>query len=62
MSPSRSARRLPDGCVTPCYDPAMAMRDHGPRALVVTIAGYGHVPALNVPEPFELVQRFLASA
>ncbi len=96
-----STRRLPDGRVTPHYDPAMvqqftqhpndydlwptydkidvpvlclrgadsdllladtaeAMRDRGPRALVVTIAGYGHAPALNVPEQFELVQRFLA--
>lgn len=27
--------------------------------LVVTIVGYGHAPALNVPEQFELVQRFL---
>jgi pimeloyl-ACP methyl ester carboxylesterase len=96
-----SVRRLPDGRVTPHYDPAMvmqfthhphdyerwatyeqidvpvlclrgvdsdllladtaeAMRDRGPRALVVTIAGCGHAPALNVPEQFELVQRFLS--
>ncbi|RJP64602.1 alpha/beta fold hydrolase [Hydrogenophaga sp.] len=96
-----STRRLPDGRVTPHYDPAMvqqfthhpsdyelwptydridvpvlclrgadsdlllsdtaeAMRDRGPRALVVTIAGCGHAPALNVPEQFELVQRFLS--
>jgi len=96
-----STRRLPDGRVTPHYDPAMvgqfthhpqdydlwptydridvpvlclrgadsdllladtaeAMRDRGPRALVVTIAGCGHAPALNVPEQLELVQRFLA--
>ncbi|WP_066271853.1 alpha/beta fold hydrolase [Hydrogenophaga palleronii] len=96
-----STRRLPDGRVTPHYDPAMAqqfthhpadydlwptydridipvlclrgadsdllladtaeaMRDRGPRALVVTMAGCGHAPALNVPEQFELVQRFLA--
>ena len=41
-------------------DTAEAMRDRGPRALVVTIAGCGHAPALNVPEQFELVQRFLA--
>jgi len=95
-----SVRRLPDGRVTPHYDPAMvmqftahpadydrwaeydridipvlclrgsesdllladtaeAMRDRGPRALVVTIAGCGHAPALNVPEQLELVQRFL---
>lgn len=96
-----STRRLPDGRVTPHYDPAMvtqfthhpadyelwdaydridipvlclrgaesdllladtaeAMRDRGPRALVVTIAGCGHAPALNVPEQLDLVQRFLA--
>jgi len=97
-----STRRLPDGRVTPHYDPAMvmqfthhptdydlwdayeridipvlclrgaesdllladtaeAMRDRGPRALVVTIAGCGHAPALNVPEQLDLVQRFLAA-
>jgi pimeloyl-ACP methyl ester carboxylesterase len=96
-----SVRRLPDGRVTPHYDPAMvmqftahpadydrwseydrikvpvlclrgadsdllladtaeAMRDRGPRALVVTIAGCGHAPALNVPEQLLLVSRFLA--
>lgn len=41
---------------------AEAMRDRGPRALVVTIAGCGHAPALNVPEQLDLVQRFLAGA
>ncbi|MBL0943412.1 MAG: alpha/beta hydrolase [Hydrogenophaga sp.] len=96
-----SLRRLPDGRVTPHYDPAMvqqfehhpqdyelwptfdrievpvlclrgaesdllladtaeAMRDRGPRALVVTIPGCGHAPALNVPDQFDLVQRFLS--
>jgi pimeloyl-ACP methyl ester carboxylesterase len=96
-----STRRLPNGRVTPHYDPAMvmqftqhpddyelwdaydridvpvlclrgadsdllladtaeAMRDRGPRALVVTIAGCGHAPALNVPEQLDLVHRFLA--
>jgi len=95
-----SARRLPDGRVTPHYDPAMvqqfihhpndydlwpaydgldipvlclrgadsdlllpetaeAMRDRGPRAVVVTVAGCGHAPALNVPDQLDLVQRFL---
>ena len=95
-----SARRLPDGRVTPHYDPAMvqqfehhpddyeqwpvwdrlelpvlclrgessdllladtaeAMRVRGPRAVVVTIAGCGHAPALNTPEQFALVERFL---
>lgn len=98
-----SARRLPDGRVTPHYDPAMvqqfihhpadydlwdtydridvpvlclrgaesdlllsdtaeAMRDRGPRALVVTIAGCGHAPALNVPAQLNLVEQFLAKA
>jgi len=36
------------------------MRKRGPRAVVVTIAGCGHAPALNVPEQFALVERFLA--
>lgn len=95
-----SVRRLPDGRVTPHYDPAMvqqfvhhphdydlwpvydsldvpvlclrgadsdlllpetaeAMRDRGPRAVVVTVAGCGHAPALNVPDQLDLVQRFL---
>lgn len=95
-----SVRRLPDGRVTPHYDPAMvqqfihhpqdydrwpeydridipvlclrgaesdllladtaeAMRDRGPRALVVTVDGCGHAPALNVPDQLELVSRFL---
>ncbi len=96
-----SARRLPDGRVTPHYDPAMvmqfeqhpddyaqwdawdgldlpvlclrgessdlllpevaeAMRVRGPRAVVVTVPGCGHAPALNVPEQFALVERFFA--
>lgn len=95
-----STRRLPDGRVTPHYDPAMvqqfvhhpqdyelwdlydtldipvlclrgahsdlllpetaeAMRDRGPRAMVVTVPGCGHAPALNVPGQIDLVQRFL---
>jgi pimeloyl-ACP methyl ester carboxylesterase len=97
-----SARRLPDGRVTPHYDPAMvtqfshhpndyalwdawdtldvpvlclrgersdlllretaeAMRNRGPRALVVEIAGCGHAPALNTPEQWALVERFLGA-
>ncbi len=97
-----SLRRLPDGCVTPHYDPAMvqqfvhhpgdytqwtawdsldlpvlclrgessdlllpqtaeAMRNRGPRAVVVTIANCGHAPALNTPEQFGLVERFFAA-
>jgi pimeloyl-ACP methyl ester carboxylesterase len=96
-----SVRRLPDGRVTPHYDPAMvrqftahpadydqwdawdalpipvlvlrgadsdlllpdvaeAMRNRGPRAVVVTIPGCGHAPALNTPAQFALVERFLA--
>ena len=96
-----STRRLPDGRVTPHYDPAMvmqfvhhpddylqweawdrldipvlclrgessdlllaetaeAMRQRGPRAVVATIAGCGHAPALNTPAQFALVERFLA--
>jgi pimeloyl-ACP methyl ester carboxylesterase len=97
-----SVRRLPDGRVTPHYDPAMvrqfiahptdydqwdawdaltipvlvlrgqhsdlllpdvadAMRQRGPRAVVATIADCGHAPALNTPEQFALVARFLAA-
>jgi pimeloyl-ACP methyl ester carboxylesterase len=98
-----SMRRLPDGRVTPHYDPAMvqqfvhhpddyrqwdawdslaipvlclrgessdlllpevaeAMRSRGPRAVVVTIPGCGHAPALNTPEQVALVERFFAGA
>jgi pimeloyl-ACP methyl ester carboxylesterase len=98
-----SLRRLPDGRVTPHYDPAMVlqfvhhpddyrqweawdaldlpvlglrgersdlllpevaemMRRRGPRAVVATIPGCGHAPALNVPEQFALVERFLAGS
>jgi pimeloyl-ACP methyl ester carboxylesterase len=97
-----STRRLPDGRVTPHYDPAMvmqfthhaddylqwdawdsldlpvlclrgarsdlllpevaeAMRNRGPRALVVEIAGCGHAPTLNTPEQYALIERFLAA-
>lgn len=38
---------------------AEAMRSRGPRAVVVTIPGCGHAPALNVPGQFALVERFL---
>jgi pimeloyl-ACP methyl ester carboxylesterase len=96
-----SLRRLPDGRVTPHYDPAMvqqfvhhphdyeqwpawdsltlpvlvlrgessdlllpevaeAMRTRGPRAVVATIAGCGHAPALNTPEQIALVERFFS--
>jgi pimeloyl-ACP methyl ester carboxylesterase len=96
-----SARRLPDGRVTPHYDPAMvrqfsahptdydqwaawdaltipvlvlrgadsdlllpdvaeAMRNRGPRAVVVTIPGCGHAPALNTLAQFGLVERFFS--
>jgi pimeloyl-ACP methyl ester carboxylesterase len=97
-----SARRLPDGRVTPHYDPnivrqfinfpqdydlwpeydaidipilclrgaasdlllagtAQAMRERGPGARVVEIAGCGHAPALNVPGQIGLVEEFLAA-
>jgi pimeloyl-ACP methyl ester carboxylesterase len=96
-----SLRRLPDGRVTPHYDPAMvqqfvhhprdyeqwpawdslsvpvlvlrgessdlllpevaeAMRTRGPRAVVATIAGCGHAPALNTPEQIALIERFFS--
>ena len=38
------------------------MRNRGPRAVVVTIPGCGHAPALNVPDQLQLVERFLAGA
>jgi pimeloyl-ACP methyl ester carboxylesterase len=98
-----STRRLPDGRVTPHYDPAMVMqfthhtddyqrwdewdsltlpvlclrgessdlllpvtteqmRTRGPCAVVVEIAGCGHAPALNTPQQFALVERFLGAA
>jgi pimeloyl-ACP methyl ester carboxylesterase len=38
---------------------AEAMRSRGPRAVVVTIPGCGHAPALNVADQFALVERFL---
>jgi pimeloyl-ACP methyl ester carboxylesterase len=97
-----SVRRLPDGRVTPHYDPAMVMqfthhaddyaqwdawdsldipvlclrgetsdllsaevaeqmRQRGPRAVVATIAGCGHAPALNTPDQYALVERFFAA-
>jgi pimeloyl-ACP methyl ester carboxylesterase len=40
-------------------DVAEEMRRRGPRATVVTIPGCGHAPALNVPDQFALVERFL---
>ena len=98
-----STRRLPDGRVTPHYDPAMVMqfthhandyrrwdewdsltlpvlclrgehsdlllpdtaaqmRRRGPQAVVVEIEGCGHAPALNTPEQFALIERFLGAA
>jgi pimeloyl-ACP methyl ester carboxylesterase len=98
-----STRRLPDGRVTPHYDPKMvlqfechprdydqwdayetldlpvlclrgessdlllaetaeAMRRRGPRAVVVTIPGCGHAPALNVPDQLQLIEHFLNGA
>ena len=40
---------------------AEAMRQRGPRAVVVTIPGCGHAPALNVPDQLALVERFLGA-
>ena len=98
-----STRRLPDGRMTPHYDPAMVMQfthhdndyelwdawdalelpvlcmrgetsdllrpevaeqmcRRGPGAGVVTVPGCGHAPALNTPEHFAIVERFLAGA
>lgn len=39
---------------------AEAMRRRGPRAVVATIPGCGHAPALNAPEQLALVERFLS--
>jgi pimeloyl-ACP methyl ester carboxylesterase len=41
---------------------AEAVRQRGARALVVTIAGCGHAPAISMPEQFASVDRFLAGA
>ncbi len=38
---------------------AEEMRRRGPRAVIVTIPGCGHAPALNVPDQLNLVERFL---
>ena len=40
---------------------AQAMRERGPRARVVEIAGCGHAPALNVPGQIGVVEEFLAA-
>lgn len=40
---------------------AESMRRRGPRAEVITLAGCGHAPALNVPEQVQLVERFLSA-
>jgi pimeloyl-ACP methyl ester carboxylesterase len=39
---------------------AAEMSRRGPRATVVTVAGCGHAPALNVPDQLNLVERFLS--
>lgn len=39
---------------------AEAMRTRGPRAVVATIPGCGHAPALNTAAQIRLVERFLA--
>ena len=37
---------------------AEAMRQRGPRAMVIEIAHCGHAPALNTPEQYAVVERF----
>ncbi|WP_394778025.1 alpha/beta fold hydrolase [Undibacterium sp.] len=95
-----SVRRLPDGKVTPHYDPNMVMQftehgndyqrweeydsltcktlvlrgessdllladtaqqmtERGPKATLVTVAGCGHAPALNVADQIAIVSDFL---
>jgi pimeloyl-ACP methyl ester carboxylesterase len=39
---------------------AEAMRNRGPRAVVVTMPDCGHAPALNTPAQYALVERFFA--
>jgi pimeloyl-ACP methyl ester carboxylesterase len=41
---------------------AEEMRKRGPRAVVVTIPGCGHAPALNVPDQLQVVERFLTGS
>lgn len=41
---------------------AEAMRSRGPRAVVATIPGCGHAPALNTDGQIALVERFFAAA
>ena len=41
---------------------AQAMRERGPHAEVVEVAGCGHAPALNVPAQLALVERFFGAA
>lgn len=43
-------------------DVALEMRKRGPRAIVATIRGCGHAPALNVPAQLQLVTDFLDAA
>ncbi len=38
---------------------AEEMRSRGPRAVVVTIPGCGHAPALNVPDQIAVIKRFI---
>jgi pimeloyl-ACP methyl ester carboxylesterase len=42
-------------------DVADQMRVRGPCAVVAEIAGCGHAPALNTPQQFALVERFLGA-
>lgn len=56
-APTLCLRGEASDLVLPEVAEEMARRD--PRAAVVTIPGCGHTPALNVPEQFALVERFL---
>ncbi|MDO9218066.1 MAG: alpha/beta hydrolase, partial [Lacisediminimonas sp.] len=40
-------------------DTAQDMTQRGPRASLLTIAGCGHAPCLNVPQQIDPVARFL---
>ena len=50
------------GAESDLLEPAAAeeMTRRGPKATLVTVAGCGHAPALNVPEQLNLISDFLA--
>lgn len=65
--PAWDSLDLPVLCLRGAYsdvllpETAEEMRTRGPLAVVVEIPGCGHAPALNTPEQFALVERFLAA-